>query len=172
MKTKVFMTWGIICLSVILFSACVYTPYDGQSVTSNTPIPFQGFAGVENDDIHITAYNKSTGVWDTLATTTSASTPTNYGGQDLYFWSYSLDLSTISNFICYWDASCTWPSEGTYTAQFRVQEDSLIYLTSFENGGVACVMSDVSSGSSWTEAGLNCRSPNSPIINLLMHIIW
>ncbi|MBN2530394.1 MAG: hypothetical protein JXR76_28660 [Deltaproteobacteria bacterium] len=162
----------IAMVAAAFLPSCVYAPYDGQYVTSKSPIAFRGYAVDAEDEVSIWAYNQSTSTWDELATTTSSSTPTTIGGDTLYAWSYNLDLNTVPSWICYWSPTCTWPSEGVYTAQFRVEEASSYYLPSMEEDGVSCVIDELNNGTGWLAAGQECSSPNSPVINLKIAIIW
>jgi hypothetical protein len=159
-------------LMTLALASCVYSPYDGQSVTTHNPLSFKGFASQPDSQVKIFAFNKSTSHWDLMGSTLSSSSPVNYGGDTLYHWSTSVDMGALSNWKCYWVGTCRFPHEGTYKAEFKVQQEGGQYLTSFEKDGVSCVMDKVGDGKGWLESGFECKSGNSPIINLLMHIVW
>jgi hypothetical protein len=155
--------------SVMLAPACVTEPYDGEYVATN--IDFSGYAPNSGDEVDIMALNKATGAWDVLKTTTASTTPTTIGSDTLYAFGTTLNLGSVPGWRCYWHSLCNFPAPGTYNSQFKVRSGG-VYLTSFEEDGVSCVLDEMSSGGTWMASGYTCRSPNSPVLNLKMAIVW
>jgi hypothetical protein len=96
-----------------------------------------------------------------IATFTAGTTPTTFNGDTLYAWSGSLVFTTLPAWSCYWE-----PVAPRH-AELRVQElSSGNMLTSFAAGGLGCVIDKLTAGTGWLDAGQQCRSGNSPSINL------
>ena len=172
------MRWKLSTVVCLVFSAgllatsCVYRPYDGESVVSSTPIEFNGYAANAGDAIAIQAFNKAAATWDTVGTTAAVTCPTTHGTDSLYAWHYAVDLNALpTDWRCYWSTSCNFPSGGTYNAEFKVKEGTSITLPSFDSTGIDCVVNGVRGGDGWLNAGLSCQGPNSPTLNLKMHIV-
>ncbi len=165
---RVFKRYCMLLISVgLVFSmfACVVNPYDGKYVTSHSPILFSGYVPTAEANVDILAYNKATSSWDVLATAVSTDAPTTIAGDTLYAFSTNLDLATITDWKCYWDATCAFLHEGTFEAEFKVRSGSY-FMTTFEQGGLTCVLQNIQAGQSWLEAGYNCKGSNSPVLIL------
>ncbi len=154
-------------LGAALLSSCVTGPNNNDWVDPSA-VDFTGYAQNPGATIEIQALDKITSVWITVSTTTARTSPTNYGGETLYYWS-DLDTDTLVSGQCIWgDGShpnCSIPA-GSASATFRVREVGGNTMVTFEDDGVACVVNEVDSGSSWFAAGNTCKSGASPNLTL------
>ncbi|WP_156339260.1 hypothetical protein [Chondromyces crocatus] len=157
-------------LSLLVLSGCVYGPENNDWVDWSR-LTFRGFAENPAATIEIQAYNQRTGVWNVVTTATSTSSPTTFGGQQLYSWS----LTNFDFFASVPDAACYWSSHvfcaipgGFASAKFRFKEQgsALAHLVTFDDGGVACVIDQVDDGEDWFAAGSSCSSDDSPVLTL------
>ncbi len=147
--------------------ACVTNPYNDQWVLPQD-VDFQGYAQNPGATVEIQAFDRWTNTWMTIDTATATTTPTTYGGETLYAWNlYAVD--TTDTGFCVWGdpafATCPVPA-GSSAAEFRVREVGGRTLTTFEDGGAACVIDSVTAGANWFSAAISCASGDTPIITL------
>ncbi|MCR9160658.1 MAG: hypothetical protein ACE37F_20905 [Nannocystaceae bacterium] len=151
----------------LLASACVVGPHNDDWVDP-WAVDFSGYAEDAGDSVQIQAYDKHTNTWVTVRTVTASSTATNYGGETLYRWTASNTNTWVSG-SCIWGdgawANCPIPAGSAY-ATFRVRESGGRIYTTFDDGGVNCVIDEVSAGENWLAAGAACASPESPVLTL------
>ena len=156
----------MLVLAAASLSACVTAPYNDELVDRGA-VDFGGYARNASAVIVIQAKDKQTNGWVTIDVATAASVGTNYGGETLYGWS-ALDTDTTTTGGCIWgdpaSPGCSIGAGGQGT--FRVLEQGHGQLTTFEDGGVECVVAQVESGTNWFTAGVNCSSAESPDLTL------
>ncbi len=161
-----------LCLSLALVaSACVQAPENDQWVTP-WEVDFVGYAENQGALIEVQALDKHTGGWVTIATTNASDSPSSFdsGVTQMFRWSV-VDLDTTAPPQCIWGdgAWVNCPiSAGSAQAQFRVREvgSSTGTLTTFDAGGISCVVNELVAGTDWVTAGFSCRSTDTPIITL------
>ncbi len=152
------IVWG--CL--IAGAGCVTGPTDGAAHQPSSPLAFSGYASKPGETIVVHAMDYCSRSLQRIATFTAGTTPTTFNGDTLYAWSGSLVFTALPAWSCYWD-----PGVAPRHAELRVQELSTgNMLTSFEAGGLNCVIDKLSAGTGWLAAGEHCASVNSPSINL------
>jgi len=150
-----------------LCSACVTGPYNDQWVDPDE-VDFAGYAEGAGDTVDIQAFDKHTSEWVTIRTVTASTTPTNYGGETLYSWSASNTDTGVSGYCIWGDgawSNCPIPAGSAY-ATFRVRESGGRIYTTFDDGGVSCVIDEVTDGENWFTAGSVCSSSESPVLSL------
>ncbi len=164
--SKIIFTFTV-CV-VIVSSACTYSPenYDwGQG----RAIEFNGFAQNPSATIEIQVYHQRDGVWHTLHTATSSTVATTLAGDSLYSWDAQLNFNDVPESACYWGipGSCVI-SAGVAHAKIRFKEigSDLPFLVTFDEGGVECVLEEMTNGSSWISAGATCASEDTPVLTL------
>jgi hypothetical protein len=158
----------MIAALLVVTTGCVLAPYELEHFGPNSTIPVQGVARSASIQITVEAFNKATGVWDDIASTTSAATPTVSAGTwngspDLFFYSFSVQIPNP----CYWDASCSFPA-GDFTAKIRVREgprDNAFYELRGAFDSLSCAQGRLGNGEDFVSAGYNCGY-NDTVITL------
>ena len=143
--------------------ACVQSPYNKQLTQETEHIDLNGWAFKKSATVKVELFNLTTSTWDTVGSTTAASSPTTIGAESLYRWHIRVDLAQApGTSVDYWGSSCNAPE-----AKLRVKEIGINrYLPTFDKGGISCVVSKLSNGVDWLIAGRDCASPESPVITL------
>lgn len=164
-NSKSTLRTGLLAVVAAALSACVTTPYNDEWVDPND-IDFQGYAENPGSTVEIQARNTQTNAWVTITSATASTTPFNYGGETLYQWS-ALNVDTLFPSQCFWGtgASCNIPP-GTSSAEFRVREAGGRIFTTFDEGGTVCVINQVTAGTNWFAAAVNCASSDTPVMTL------
>jgi hypothetical protein len=155
-------------LAVLAATGCVLAPYELQHHGPGTAFPVQGVARSAAIQITVEALNKATGVWDDIASTTSAATPTFpagtwNGSPDLFFYSFNVQIANP----CYWDASCSFPA-GDFSAKIRVREgprNNAFYELRGKFDSLDCTLDKLNAGVDFAHAGLDCGF-NDTVITL------
>jgi len=165
--SKSFLGSALLLVAAAGLSACVTAPYNDQWVDPDA-VDFSGYAEEPGATVEIQARNTQTGAWVTItsATTTASTTAFNYGGETLYPWT-SPDIDTLFPAQCFWGTgpSCSI-SAGSAGATFRVREVGGRTFTTFDEGGTTCVINQVTAGTNWFAAAVNCASSETPILSL------
>lgn len=139
-------------LAAALASGCVVTPYNGQHLEPHrAAIDFSGYAGGGGAAIDVLVEDHCSSAWVTVGSTTSSAYGYTYGGEILYPWSVSVDLTGDPNLSCYGTIGINPGS----SIHFRVQEDGAD-LASYPGGGVDCVIDAVNAGDDLVSAGIDC----------------
>ncbi len=140
-------------MALALGTGCMLSPYDGQVVANrSTPISFHGFHTNGSRTLNIRALNDQTGVFDTIETAPTSSSPYSVDGQDMFEWTKS--GLVIPN--QYWNPGACSGFEATIQTRDSVTNYSLI---SVEEDWGQCwndVDGDVA------EFVSECAAPNSP----------
>lgn len=146
-------------------SACVTAPYNDEWVDPNA-VDFGGYAEGSGATVQIQGRNTQTGAWVTITSVTASTTPFNYGGETLYQWN-APNVDTLFPAQCFWGtgSNCSI-SPGAAGASFRVREVGGRTFTTFDDGGTACVIDEVTGGTNWFTAGAICASSENPILSL------
>lgn len=158
-------------VSTLATTGCVTDPTNGEHFQGGTPTYFAGFAGAPGATVEVQVRNKSTNQWEVLSTATSNNNATVFGGRSVYHWSTNatiLDFN-LPNTFCRVTANCL-PQIGA-TASVRVVEvgSSLGQLITFEDGGLDCTVDGVNAGEDLFVSAWDCRSPDSPELELVHH---
>ena len=158
----------------LFISACVVNPYNNQmGGAPGESIYFSGFAINPSAPIKIQALDKSDGDWVAVGSAIAASSPTyTIDGYDLYKYSttVTLNVSPGANncFYGYTPAAGCIPQGNP---QLRVyQPDISATYSTFEEGGMLCVLDALGDGDSLQDAIRDCKSPDSPVIT--MQWVW
>jgi hypothetical protein len=149
-------------------TGCVLAPYDNQHIGPNTTFTVQGVAFSASVQITVEAFNQATGVWDDIASTTSAATATFPAGTwsnspDLYAYSFPVHVANP----CYWDATCQIPA-GSFSAKIRVREGPRtdgFYQFRGQFDSLSCALGRLRAGEDFLAAGFNCGY-NDTVITL------
>lgn len=153
-----------LCLGLM---GCVIQPENGQWVSPHEPIDFRGYAVSPGVTVEVQAWHKVQRRWVTIASTTSGSAVQRINGDPLYPWSTSVLFSEIADYSCYWgsDTRCGFPP-GSAQARTRVmQRDGQDFLLpTFEDDD--CIIDRYSDGVGGYGIGVECASPESPVITL------
>jgi hypothetical protein len=130
---------------------------DGELINPHASEYFGGYAQRANAAIVVEALNLSTNNWDEVGVTFSSGTPTTFNGVSLYSWGYSKVLATLPNYACYASKYCYIPA-GDHSIKLRFKEigGSVLYLKTFDPGGVNCVIQRMLPGSNMISAGAAC----------------
>ncbi|MGH1344697.1 MAG: hypothetical protein ACRBN8_24270 [Nannocystales bacterium] len=163
--SKFILNTGLLTVAALALAACVTTPYNDEWVDPND-VDFAGYAEEPGGTVEIQGRNTQTNAWVTITSVTASTTPFNYGGETLYSWS-APNVDTLFSGQCFWGtgASCTI-SAGSASAEFRVREVGGRVYTTFEDGGTVCVVNQVSAGTNWFTAAVNCASSETPVLTL------
>lgn len=159
-------------LSLVLMASCVVNLTDQTRITPSQPLPFNGYSSVAGGVVRVQAKNHRTGAWDTIAAFTATTTPTTIAGDTLYAWSGSVTFTQangVDDWRCYFAIPATNPCQvplPAADAQVRVVQSDGTTLTTFDSGGLSCVLTKLNEGKGWLVAGHECRDNDSPVINL------
>ena len=159
-------------LWLALAASCVVSPTDQQRIKPSDPLALSGYASIAGTTLRVQAKNQRTGAWDVVATFTATTTPTTIAGDTLYAWNGSLiftQVNTADPWRCYFSIPGSNPCqvpEPAANAQIRVLQGDGSVLTTFDDGGLTCVIGKLNEGKTWLTAGYECRDNNSPVINL------
>jgi hypothetical protein len=157
-------------LALVLFSAtqaCLLTPnQDDVLCGANASVLFSGYSTVANQTVYIQAARARTGPFTTLGTAVTGSSPVNYGGMQLYYFSTTRTITRWEST----DATLrTYVRAVIYpTGSFQ----SPMYLTTFDaqpptgSTPTNCIAARVNSGDTLMEATNYCASDDSPIAEL------
>lgn len=149
-----------------VLAGCVVSPYNKQFVSAHTPVYFEGFALHAGSQINIRAYNKQTGNWSVVGTTTSGTEARTYNGDTLHPWHTQVTFDTLANWQCYFSSSCSL-TEGTHQIRIQVDEVGVLNgLYTYDADGFACLEDQVNNGGAAMSAGISCRSADNPILHL------
>lgn len=144
----------------LALGACVITPEEGDIALGNpnASILFQGFASAPNATIELNILNKSTGEWETFATTNSGAVPTTFGGQEMFSWSINTPVMDTTNpdHLCRLTPSCSL-QESTVFVQFEEIDGDFSPLMTFDSGGVQCTINEVNTGADLLTAAWTCK---------------
>jgi len=156
---------AILAAGLCMASACVSSHEDGDFVDPQGTY-FRGWAEHLDSTIEVTAFNRATGVWDSLGTTIPNET-TTFAGRTMHGWGVEVDFSDQPTpWQCYFadpaspgnPATCPIPNFGT--VQVRVHEHGgsgggVMHV--FEAGELDCTYWEVSAGGlDWWGAALGC----------------
>jgi hypothetical protein len=134
----------ILALIALFTSACMLRPVDGAVGAPGDTLTLSGYESQPGSTLVI--QNHQFGSWLNIATTTTSTTATPYGGQNFYAWSSSVSLP-------YWTAGTTGQ-----VARIAVQRADGSYAITVRPDVADCFN---------LHPGLNdffdhCRSPHSP----------
>ncbi len=166
----------------IMSSGCVTSPTNPWQVFAyDSQVRFEGYALVAGDTMTVEMRNQNTGLWETIATTTAATTPTLpanvlNGNPDLYAWSVTAALAQqgVPATYCRWSPTCAEPPtpvpcEGPFPVAYaRVREGAYNALTfdrSWESDWTVCFNAEINAGTPFVQAAINCASPQSPVLS-------
>lgn len=141
-------------LSIVLLlaSACMVSPYAGQTVDKNQPILFEFYMLSPNAPITIRCSNTS-GVTDWSTTIRGGSTPFTFGGDTLYPTTARITLPP----------QC-WSNFGSGDFTFiRPTQDSYSVATYTKEGLDDCLFKRIFQGESPISAGSACRTQGNAI---------
>ena len=124
--------------------------------------------------VEVQAWHKVRESWVTVASTTSSRTESNINGDVLYAWSTSVRFVDVADHECYWGFDidgvyyCSIPAS-LATARTRViqrsdREDRLITFDLDDD----CLVDKWNAGVGGHQTGVDCASPESPVITLRM----
>lgn len=141
----------LLCIAVLLTSACMLAPYDGQVVSDRgAPLAAEGFYSSGNAPITLQAWNQRQLRWDTVRTTRSSAADgfaVPMFGSRWFHWQTSLNLGPD-----YWVSA----SRGAYA---RVKALNHISLP---EEGRACMQDADAEGLTASQAAERCAGPNTP----------
>lgn len=142
---------------VLASPACMFAPYDGQSVSStSTVLDFNGSDYQHARGIQIQAYNHSSNQFQLLTRVTPSSSPQRYDGSDWFMWQTSQAIPAS-----FWRAGLKSGSFARVRALREGADGSASggSLTSVERDFANCAAAN---GDRVGQFLANCASPNSP----------
>ena len=150
--------YGLLMLLIVFCVAgCVIQPTNQQEINWINQISFQGFSPWGDMAVTIEGENLSTGAWDVVGSTVTASTPSivDYGGCDLYYWSTRVVLDDPLDYF-----------QLGIVGHFRAKHGDYPLYT-FEDDGLSCMGEKVGTeNKNCYEAAEECASPESPVLTL------
>lgn len=154
------ITWITLgCLT--LGAGCVVSPTNGSWINPRGSLSLSGYASEGGEIIQVNAMDYRSGSWREIARFTASTTPYTLNGDTLYDWSGSVVFSSLPDWRDFWEGS------GYRHALLHVRElGNGNVLTTFDAGGIDCVVGKLSQGTDWLTAGYECRSVDSPNLNL------
>lgn len=150
----------LIIVFVVLASACVISPNNGDKLPDDGIVRFQGFTARPSLEVSIHLKNQDSNSWKKLASVNSTYSPTNIGGTNMY--PYAVDVSVVGLD----PESYSMETADGHRYDFKVLQDNKYKLITFDEGGLKCAGDKMVEGLNGFVAGFQCRSEDYPVLSL------